>query len=273
VTREVIRDIIASTDYAKDPSFAEQPIPLGGVAAATTVPGAVAGWCALHARHGKLPWRDLFQPSISLAMQGFNVSFHTWRNWNSVQRANKALKNNQLTPQQYLDFMSVFAPGGITPLPGEFMRNPALGRTLSTIARGGCEEFYRGSIAAEVGAYMKSVGGLLTVVDFATYWPGPSPTSPNNGTSAKGATAPSANPSPSVEWVEPLCAAYKGGRYAVHGMPGNSQALSGLQMLSVLDEYDGAYLAAHPLHRTYAMVALKQRGANRGASLCVECLV
>src|SRR5258706_15700647 len=29
-----------------------------------TVPGAVDGWAKMHARYGKLPWKDLFQPPI-----------------------------------------------------------------------------------------------------------------------------------------------------------------------------------------------------------------
>lgn len=32
-----------------------------------TVPGAVDGWARMHARFGKLPWRDLFQPAIFYA--------------------------------------------------------------------------------------------------------------------------------------------------------------------------------------------------------------
>src|SRR4051794_38216388 len=30
-----------------------------------TVPGAVDGWAKMHARYGKLPWNDLFQPAIA----------------------------------------------------------------------------------------------------------------------------------------------------------------------------------------------------------------
>ena len=39
-----------------------------------TVPGAVDGWAKLHGRFGKLPWRDLFQPAIFFAGNGFAVS-------------------------------------------------------------------------------------------------------------------------------------------------------------------------------------------------------
>jgi gamma-glutamyltranspeptidase/glutathione hydrolase len=39
-----------------------------------TVPGAVAGWAALHAKFGKLPWKELFRPAIYYAQNGFPVT-------------------------------------------------------------------------------------------------------------------------------------------------------------------------------------------------------
>src|SRR5882724_5895095 len=41
-------------------------MPLEGIDS-VTVPGAVAGWHALHERFGKTAWKDLFQPAISYA--------------------------------------------------------------------------------------------------------------------------------------------------------------------------------------------------------------
>jgi gamma-glutamyltranspeptidase/glutathione hydrolase len=275
IDNAAVKKVIEAAKYnEKQPLAArEHPIPLAGAAAATTVPGAVAAWCALHERYGKLPWKDLFLPAISMAMQGFNISMHAWRNWNAVQRATQAMQTGLLTEQQYLDFMAVYAPGGTAPLPGEFMRNPALGRTLSAIADGGCEEFYAGGTAQEIGAYLKSIGALLTTEDLTQYWRkgGAQWTSTSTSTSKKAqATASSTISGPAgasagelprtkgpAEWVQPLCTTYRG-KYKVHGIPGNSQALAGLQMLSVLDEYDPAYLREHPLHRAYLMVALKR---------------
>src|SRR5207237_8446495 len=46
-----------------------------------TVPGAVAGWKALHGRFGHLPWKDIFQPAIFYAEQGYPLSEQTHAYW------------------------------------------------------------------------------------------------------------------------------------------------------------------------------------------------
>ena len=44
----------------------------GGLA--ITVPGELAGYWEAHQRFGKVPWADLFYPSIDLCENGYNLT-------------------------------------------------------------------------------------------------------------------------------------------------------------------------------------------------------
>jgi len=86
-----------------------------------TVPGAVAGWNALHGKFGHLPWKEIFQPAIFYAEDGFPVTDVIANAWNGATR------KLQTGPHA----AEVFLPGGRAPKAGEVFKNPALGATMT----------------------------------------------------------------------------------------------------------------------------------------------
>src|SRR6188768_600823 len=50
------------------------------------VPGTVAGLAEAHTRYGKLPWKELVQPAIDLALNGFTLTKDEADGLNSIQQ-------------------------------------------------------------------------------------------------------------------------------------------------------------------------------------------
>ena len=144
----------ASLDFYK--SRRCETIPIRGPLAALTVPGAVDGWWQLHQRLGRLPFAELFTPAIELAEDGFAVpqSLAAW----SVSAAD-VLKHDPTT-------QATFRPRGRPLRMGERLAMPPLARTLTLIAEGGPDAFYRGPLAKLVCDYLAERGGVLRAEDF-----------------------------------------------------------------------------------------------------------
>ena len=56
-----------------------------------TVPGAIAGWAALHAKFGRLPFADLLGPAIELGERGFAVTPIVQRKWAAPSKRDATL--------------------------------------------------------------------------------------------------------------------------------------------------------------------------------------
>src|SRR4051812_10609520 len=124
-----------------------------------SVPGAVDGWFELHGKFGKLPMKDLLQPAISYARNGFPVTEVIAEGW----AANARLL------AKYPNFADTFMPNGHAPAKGEIFRNPLLANTLSAIAEGGRDAFYKGEIAQRIDRYLHANGGYLSAADLAAH--------------------------------------------------------------------------------------------------------
>ncbi len=126
---------------------------------AVTVPGACSGWCAMVERHGTMPLRDILAPAIRFAEEGFPVGPITALQW-AAGVANELL----LSPggrELMID--------GRAPRKGERFRNPMLAHTFRTVAEGGAEAFYRGTIASKIAETVQRAGGVLTAQDLAAH--------------------------------------------------------------------------------------------------------
>src|SRR3954471_15637705 len=124
-----------------------------------SVPGAVDGWFELHKKFGKIPMRELLQPAIGYARNGFPVTEIIAEGW----------ARNAKVLQKYPGFAEVYMPNGRAPVKGEIFKNPLLASTLSAIAEGGRDAFYKGDIAKRIESYMRAQGGYLTADDLAAH--------------------------------------------------------------------------------------------------------
>jgi len=123
------------------------------------VPGTVAGLHMAWKAHGKLPWRRLLGPAITLAREGFMVTDGLAR----------SLKEVLADMKSYPASIAQFSRAGQPYEMGDVLKQPDLARTLERIADKGPAGFYEGETAALVEKEMKAHGGLVTRADLAAY--------------------------------------------------------------------------------------------------------
>ena len=170
---------------------------------AVTVPGAVDAWARLLDEHGTKSLREVLQPAIDYAENGYAVPPRSASDWPASidkLRANEAAAR-------------IFLPHGRPPKPGESLRQPELAETLRTIAREGRAGFYSGPVAADIVDCLRGLGGLHTMDDLAAH---------------------------SSDYVTPIKSRYRG--WDVYECPPNGQGIAVLIMLGILEGFDLANL-------------------------------
>ena len=130
------------------------------------VPGTVRGLALAHFRRGRLPWRDLVQPAVVLAEDGFLLEKTT------AESLNHLLASSDQS--RFAELHRVFGkPDGAVWRAGDKLRQPDLAHTLGLIAERGADGFYLGEVAEMMVAEMKRGDGLITADDLARYRPIP----------------------------------------------------------------------------------------------------
>ncbi|HNY51856.1 MAG TPA: gamma-glutamyltransferase [Bacteroidales bacterium] len=164
-----------------------------------SVPGCVDGWYEMHELFGRIPMRDILQPAINYARNGFPVT----------EVIAFYLESNVRALSDFPNIKETYMPKGKVPAKGEIFKNPNLANTLEKIAKGGRNEFYRGSIAKTIDAFMKANGGFLSYDDLSRH---------------------------SSEWIQPVKSSYRG--YDIWELPPNGQGIATIQILNILEGFD-----------------------------------
>ncbi|XP_075743920.1 scoloptoxin SSD14 [Rhipicephalus microplus] len=132
---------------------------------AVIVPGALAGMQALHNETGKLPWKDVFQPAIRIAREGFTIG----PNLAAALANNMIVLNLSPAPIAWKRF-SNNATGALLQS-GDKLVQTQLADLLTKLAEEGAEYLYEKELAEEIETNVASAGGSLKASDLSDYKP------------------------------------------------------------------------------------------------------
>ncbi len=164
-----------------------------------SVPGAVSGFEKALERFGTMSFKEVLEPAIYYAEKGFPVSELVGFSW---YRAEEKLRSHPATAKNYL-------PKGVAPRVGETFYSKDIAKTFKLIAKGGAEEFYKGSIAKKIVEFSEKNNGFFTLEDFAAF---------------------------EAKWDEPISSKYKD--YEVFQCPPNGQGIATLLGLNIAKGFD-----------------------------------
>lgn len=204
-------ELLAGKGYKKMPALGID---------AVTVPGAVAGWDALHRKFGRMKWAQLFTPAVTYAEEGFPITelIAGPKGWGAVS----ILKNSPRAQE-------VYWPGGVAPKAGDVFKNPLLAKSLRLIAAQGRDAFYKGAIAEAILAASREAGGTIVPEDLAEFEP---------------------------EWVEPVSTTYRG--WKVYELPPNGQGIAALEMLNIMERFPLKEWGHNTAKTLHAMIEAKK---------------
>ena len=126
---------------------------LGGLS--TAIPGEIAGLWEAYKIGGKLPWKKLFEPSVRMCREGFEVS----------RDLEAALDSNQKEIRKSAELSEIFVNKytNSTSRLYDIVKMPKLARTLEIIGSSNVSEFYGGELGKVMVQEINENGQLLEV--------------------------------------------------------------------------------------------------------------
>lgn len=128
---------------------------------AVGVPGEIRGWEKLHQKYGKLPWKALFQPAISINRHGFKIP-------SQLGVAIAQYKDGFICKDKYWS-ESYCHSNGTAKKEGEVVKRLRYAAALETIANEGADAFYNGKIAKNIVSAAKARNGIISLKDLKDY--------------------------------------------------------------------------------------------------------
>lgn len=171
-------------------------------------PATLKGLEAMHQAHGRLPWRQVVEPAIRWAQDGFFVRPGMHAFW--IDEPTSGRVGNLERLQYGEEGRALYCRPDGRPKPiGAPLRNEGMARVLRRIADEGSHPFYQGDLAREMVAHLQSLGALITLDDLARY---------------------------EVQRNAPLVGSYRDRTVTTNQPPGGGAML--LEMLNILENFD-----------------------------------
>jgi gamma-glutamyltranspeptidase/glutathione hydrolase len=123
---------------------------------AVGIPGSVAGTFKVYEKFGTLPFKELIQPSIDLARNGFKVTAKQAKSINNAtEKINKVNNYTTLFQKEWKK--------------GDLLKQEQLAKTLERIRDFGKDGFYKGETADLFVNYVNDLGGIVSKQDLEKY--------------------------------------------------------------------------------------------------------
>jgi gamma-glutamyltranspeptidase/glutathione hydrolase len=171
-------------------------------------PGSLKAYYEAVEEYGTMDWKDIIQPAIDHAEDGFTVRPHFDEFWSASNIMGRMAMADKLRHTDAAQEIYFNDDGNTYPI-GSNVKNPDMKRTLERIRDGGADLFYSGELAEEIAEDMNNNGGLMTLEDLRSY---------------------------KTVRSEPVWGEYRGHKIASNQPPGGGVMIQ--EMLHILENFD-----------------------------------